>query len=113
MRPTTYYLLATLLDGPKYGYEIMSRAQELSTGRVLLAAGTLYAALDRLIREGLIEAVREETVNGRHRRYYALTDAGDAAVRTEAQRMADAARVVTRLTAGRPAPAPRPAVKPA
>jgi DNA-binding PadR family transcriptional regulator len=114
MREPTYFLLAALLDGPLHGYGIIKRAEELSHGRVHLAAGTLYAALDRLVGEGLIEAVREETINGRVRRYYALTDAGGSAVRAEADRMAQAASVVTRrMREPSAVPATRPAVKPA
>jgi DNA-binding PadR family transcriptional regulator len=112
MREPTYFLLATLLDGPLHGHGIIKRAQELSDGRVHLAAGTLYAALDRLSREGLIEAVHQETVNGRVRQYYALTDSGSAAVHAEAARMAQAARLVTARTAVRPgSAAARPAVR--
>jgi DNA-binding PadR family transcriptional regulator len=95
MREPTYFLLATLLDGPLHGHGIIKRAEEVSDGRVRLAAGTLYAALDRLDREGLVEAVHQETVNGRLRQYYALTEAGGIAVRAEAARMAKAARLVT------------------
>ena len=58
------------------------------------AAGTLYAALDRLAGEGLVETVRQETVNGRARRYYALTREGATALRAEARRMARAADLV-------------------
>jgi PadR family transcriptional regulator PadR len=112
MREPTYFLLATLLDGPLHGHGIIKRAEEMSSGRVRLAAGTLYAALDRLTREGLIEPVREETVNGRARQYYALTDSGDAAVHAEADRMTAAARLVTARRAGRSgSAATRPAVK--
>ncbi len=95
MREPTYFVLTSLLDGPLHGYAIVKRAEELSRGRVRLAAGTLYAALDRLTDEGLIVVDREETVNGRARRYYALTGDGEAALRAEAARMAAAARVVT------------------
>jgi PadR family transcriptional regulator, regulatory protein PadR len=94
MREPTYFLLTSLLDGPLHGYAIIRRTEELSEGRVRLAAGTLYAALDRLGGEGLIIPVREETVNGRARRYYALTEEGTAAVQAEAQRMMAAARIV-------------------
>lgn len=112
MREPTYFLLATLLDGPLHGHGIIKRAEDISGGRVRLAAGTLYAALDRLAREGLIEAVREETVNGRLRQYYALTDAGDVAVHAEAARMAEAASLVTSRTGGRAgAGVVRPAVR--
>jgi PadR family transcriptional regulator, regulatory protein PadR len=95
MREPTYFVLASLLDGPLHGYGIIKRAAELSGNRVKLATGTLYTALDRLTAEGFVRLVREEIVNGRARRSYALTDAGAAALHAEADRMAQAARVVT------------------
>ena len=95
MRGATYFVLASLLDGPLHGYGIMQRAAELSDGRVRLATGTLYTALDRLTAEEYVRPVREEIVNGRARRSYELTENGAAALRAEAMRMAAAARVVT------------------
>ncbi len=95
MREPTYFVLAGLLDGPLHGYGIIKRAAELSDGRVRLATGTLYTALDRLAAEGCVRLVSEEIVNGRARRTYGLTEAGAAALRAEADRMARAARVVT------------------
>jgi DNA-binding PadR family transcriptional regulator len=95
MRAQTYFILASLLDGPLHGYAVIARAEELSRGQVKLAAGTLYAAIDRLHDAGLITNVREEVVNGRARRYYGLTPSGDEAVRAEAARMVAAAQVVT------------------
>lgn len=95
MRDPTYYTLAALLDGPLHGYGIIKRVEELSVHRLRLTAGTLYTALDRLAAAGLVEAVREEVVSGRARRYYGLTGAGREAVEAEARRMEEAARVVT------------------
>jgi PadR family transcriptional regulator PadR len=95
MREQTYFILASLLDEPRHGYAITKRVEELSGGAVRLAAGTLYAAIDRLAREGLIRKVSEEIVNGRTRRQYGLTRDGEAAVRAEAARMVAAAAVVT------------------
>jgi PadR family transcriptional regulator PadR len=95
MREPTYFMLAALLGGPLHGYAIMQRAAELSGGRVRLATGTLYTALDRLTAEGHVRLVNEETVAGRVRRSYGLTEGGSAALRAEAQRMAEAARLVT------------------
>jgi PadR family transcriptional regulator PadR len=95
IREPTYFALAALMDGPLHGYAIIKRAEELSDGRVRMAAGTLYAALDRLSAEGLVRVLSEEVVNGRARRYYGLTDEGVAVLRAEAARMAQAARVVT------------------
>ena len=95
MGEPTYFVLVSLLDGPLHGYAIIQRAEDLSGGRIRLATGTLYTALDRLTTEGCIELVREEIVNGRARRSYGLTPAGAAALRAEAARMAQAARLVT------------------
>ena len=95
MREPTYFVLASLLGGPLHGYAIIKRAEELSGGRVRLATGTLYTALDRLTADGLVRLVSEETVGGRIRRTYGLTEGGATALRAEAQRMAEAARIVT------------------
>jgi PadR family transcriptional regulator, regulatory protein PadR len=95
MREPTYFVLASLLDGPLHGYAIIRRADELSGGRVRLATGTLYTALDRLAGEGYVELVREEIVNGRVRRSYGLTRPGAGALLAEAARMADAASLVS------------------
>jgi PadR family transcriptional regulator, regulatory protein PadR len=95
MREPTYFVLASLLDGPLHGYAIIQRTAELSYGRVRLATGTLYTALDRLTAEGYVELVREEIVNGRARRSYGLTRSGAGALRAEATWMAEAALLVT------------------
>ncbi len=100
MREPTYFVLAALLRGPLHGYAIMKRAEELSGGRVRLATGTLYTALDRLTAEGHVELVSEERVGGRVRRTYGLTESGSVALRAEAVRMAEAARLVTGGGAG-------------
>ena len=95
MRAPSYFVLAGLLDGPLHGYAIIKRVEKLSDHSVRLAAGTLYAILDRLTNAALIEVVNEEIVNGRARRYYALTPQGSDAVQAEAARLAAAAKVVT------------------
>jgi PadR family transcriptional regulator, regulatory protein PadR len=104
MREPTYYVLACLLDGPLHGYAIVQRAGEMSGGRVRLATGTLYTALDRLAAEGYVQLVSEEIVNGRARRSYGLTDSGAAALRAEAARMAEAAEIVTARLAAKTTP---------
>jgi len=96
LRPASYFVLASLLDGPLHGYAIAARASELSDGEVRLTAGTLYGALDRMAARGLVQVDREETVDGRLRRYYRLSDDGREAVVRVADRLAAAARVVQR-----------------
>ncbi|TYB44313.1 helix-turn-helix transcriptional regulator [Actinomadura chibensis] len=98
MSEAAYFVLAALLDGPVHGYGIIKRAEALSDGRVRLAVGTLYGALDRLAGDGLIVVDGEETVQGRPRRYYRLTEDGRSAVTREALRLQQAARVVTGRT---------------
>ena len=110
MRTPTYHILAALLDGPLHGYAIIARVAESSGAQVRLATGTLYAALDRLSDEAYIAVMDEQIVNGRARRSYGLTDSGMAALRAEATRMAEAARlVIDRI----PGSAAAGAVKPA
>jgi PadR family transcriptional regulator, regulatory protein PadR len=113
MREPTYFVLASLLRGPLHGYAIIKRAGQLSDGRVRLATGTLYTALDRLTADGHVELVSEERVAGRVRRTYGLTGDGAAALRAEAVRMAEAARIVTgpetKKVAGLPGRKPRTA----
>ena len=94
LRPASYFVLASLLDGPLHGYAIAGRARELSKGGVRLTAGTLYGALERMAVQGLVQMDREETVEGRLRRYWRLSDNGRDAVLSEADRLAAAARVV-------------------
>ena len=95
MREPTYYILAALLDGPMHGWAIIKHAAAASHGRVTLAVGTLYGALDRLADEGRVSVDREETAQARTRRYYRLTDPGRQALLAEAARLHHAARVVT------------------
>jgi len=92
MREPTFLILSALADGPKHGYAIIQDAAAQSEGRVLLQAGTLYAALDRLVVEGLVATTGEEVVGGRRRRYVGLTDEGAAALEREAHRQAATAK---------------------
>jgi DNA-binding PadR family transcriptional regulator len=95
-RTPSYFALATLIDGPLHGYAIVQRAAELSDGQVRLSTGTLYALLERAIDEGLVMAGKPYLEGGRKRRDYALTQAGRYELEVEAQRLARAARTVTR-----------------
>jgi DNA-binding PadR family transcriptional regulator len=100
MREPTFLVLAALADGRKHGYGLISEAATLSDGRVQLKVGTLYAALERLSAEGLVESAGEEVVDGRHRRYYKLTDHGAERLAVEAKRLESNARqALSRLKA--------------
>jgi PadR family transcriptional regulator PadR len=94
MRSTSFFVLASLLDSRRHGYGIVQHVRVVSEGQVTLTTGTLYGALDRLRRDGLIADDGDEVVDGRNRRYYRLTSAGARAVQEEAARMRRAADVV-------------------
>ena len=83
MREPTYLLLAALAGGPKHGYGLMQEVAALSGGRVRLGAGTLYGALERLAREGLVVQDGEQVVAGRLRRSYRLDPEGTTGLAKE------------------------------
>ncbi|MFG2101616.1 PadR family transcriptional regulator [Micromonospora echinaurantiaca] len=87
MREPTFLILTALAAGPRHGYGIIQEVAALSEQRVTLLPGTLYAALDRLSAQGLVAPDREETVDGRLRRYYRLTPDGVTALDAETARL--------------------------
>jgi DNA-binding PadR family transcriptional regulator len=72
-------LLAVLEPGPQHGYAVIESLRSGSDGALDLPTGTVYPALHRLERAGLI-ASDWQTVGGRRRRAYHLTPAGRAAL---------------------------------
>jgi DNA-binding PadR family transcriptional regulator len=92
----TFLILTALAAGAQHGYGIMTDVSQISSGRVQLRAGTLYAALDRLAAEKLIEIDREEVVDTRLRRYYRLTEPGAQRLAAEAERLHANASVASR-----------------
>lgn len=93
MREPTFLVLSALAGGPKHGYALIAETRSMSEGRVQLKAGTLYAALDRLRDEGLVENAGEDVIDGRLRRYFKLTDAGAVRLEAEAARLQANARM--------------------
>jgi PadR family transcriptional regulator len=87
MQEATFLILTALAAGSQHGYGIITDVESISGGRVRLRPGTLYAALERLRTDELIEVDGEETVDGRLRRYYRLTPAGKAQLTIEAERL--------------------------
>ncbi len=80
------YILVSLSGGPKHGYAIMTDVEAL-TGSPM-GPGTLYGALARLERRGLIEPL--EAVD--RRRPYRLTGLGETTVRAQLERLKGLAR---------------------
>jgi DNA-binding PadR family transcriptional regulator len=96
MREPTFLVLTALAGGPQHGYAVIEDIAGMTGGRVRLRAGTLYAALDRLRTEGLIEVDREEVVQSRLRRYYRLTGAGERSLTAETARLRAQATIAER-----------------
>jgi PadR family transcriptional regulator PadR len=89
-------LLAVLEPGPRHGYAIMEALRERSDGQIDLPNGTVYPALHRLERAGLIKA-SWSTAGGRRRRVYQLTPAGRRALDAERSSWRDFSATVTTL----------------
>jgi PadR family transcriptional regulator PadR len=89
-------LLATLTDGPLHGYAIKEALRNGSGGRFDLPTGTVYPALHRLERAGLITG-SWSVVDGRRRRTYRLTAAGQRKLTGERANWHEFARAVTTL----------------
>lgn len=70
-------IMISLAEGPKHGYAMIADIQEVAG--VKLGPGTLYAALNRLEQQGLIEPVASDD----RRRPYQLTAAGQAELRAQ------------------------------
>ena len=87
LREPTFLILTALAAGAQHGYGIMTDVAEISGGRVRLRPGSLYAALNRLAMEGLIEFDREEIVDARLRRYYRLTPSGGQRLAADVDRL--------------------------
>jgi PadR family transcriptional regulator, regulatory protein PadR len=97
-------LLATLAGGPRHGYAIKEALRAGSGGRFDLPTGTVYPALHRLERAGLVRG-SWSTVNGRRRRSYKLTAAGRRALSRERSAWQEFSTAVTALLGTTPWPA--------
>jgi len=99
LREPTFLILTALAAGAQHGYGIMTDVSQISGGRVRLRAGTLYAALNRLAAERLVEVDREEIVEARLRRYYRLTPHGAKRLAAEVERLRGTTAVAARRLA--------------
>ncbi|NOU91790.1 PadR family transcriptional regulator [Paenibacillus sp. LMG 31456] len=80
---TVYYILLALTE-PAHGYLIMQKVEELSGGQVRMAAGTLYGAIENLMKLKFIEPVRSEDSR---RKVYVITEKGMEILRLDLERM--------------------------
>lgn len=73
---TSTLLLAVIGEQDRHGYEIVRRVQQLSEGAFQWREGTVYPALHRLEKQGLIVGQWRNVASGRPRRVYAITPQG-------------------------------------
>ena len=69
-------LLCILAKQPMYGYQIIKELEKESRGYFKFKEGTLYPALHRLEKDGLVLGEWETLLSGRQRRYYHVTPKG-------------------------------------
>ncbi len=79
-------LLSLIGEQPMYGYKIIKELEARSRGYFKFKEGTLYPALHRLEKAGLIMSRWEMLPNGRRRRYYNITDKGCSRLMVEKSR---------------------------
>lgn len=79
-----YYILLSLMQ-PLHGYGIMQNVEQLSGGRLRLAAGTLYGAICSMLDKGWITAL-DGAANSR-KKEYVITEAGKSILQAEYERL--------------------------
>ncbi|MFS1515901.1 helix-turn-helix transcriptional regulator [Bacillus sp. SM2101] len=79
---TMHYILLALRE-PLHGYAVMQKIEEMSNGTVILAAGTLYGAIENLNKHGWIEPIKE---SGR-KKVYMITAEGSTILEMEQTRL--------------------------
>ena len=92
-----YYILLSLAS-PRHGYGIMQETERMSSGRVKLAAGTLYGALNGLLDRGWIRAV--PGAEDSRKTEYELLPAGKDALRGEIERLRELLRSAAETMGG-------------
>jgi DNA-binding PadR family transcriptional regulator len=89
LTPLSLGVLLALAEGPCHGYALLSELERQSNGRLKPGTGTLYAALQRMIDEGLLEEAKRPAGEDERRRYYAVTPFGRSVARAELKRLAE------------------------
>jgi DNA-binding PadR family transcriptional regulator len=101
LTPAVFALLLAMNEGQRHGYALVAEVAELTGGLIQLGPGTLYRSLQRMRVDNLIEELPDDPDadltdrRAERRRSYRITEAGRAAARGEARRLAvflDAAR---------------------
>ena len=79
-----FYILLSLME-PLHGYGIMQNVEQLSNGRLRLAAGTLYGAISSMLEKGWITALDGAAAS--RKKEYVITERGREVLRAEYARL--------------------------
>ena len=90
----TPLVLAILAEGESYGYAILKRVRDLSGGELEWTDGMVYPLLHRLRRLGYVTTEWRTPPEGRRRRYYSLTQDGQAALEEQKRQWATVTRAL-------------------
>lgn len=95
LTPLSFHILLALADADRHGYGIIKEVRERTDGEMSPGAGTLYAALQRMLDDGFIAETEDRPAVGddERRRYYRLTEVGRQVARAEALRLARLIRI--------------------
>lgn len=97
---TAVMVLRLLAEKPMYGYQIVKELQARSEGYFQLEQGTLYPALHRMEKDGLVESRWEVIEDGPSRKYYHITGTGRAELDKSARQWRDFSRNLLNLLDG-------------
>ena len=87
MTETGFYILLCL-QKPNHGYGITQEVEQLTNGRVVLGAGTLYGAIQTLVKKGWI-TIYSEDLDSRRKKEYIITSTGKAVFAEETKRLTE------------------------
>ena len=93
-------ILKTLTLGPRHGYAIASWLRDRSGEEIRVEDGSLYPALYRMERDGLLDAEWDTTESGRKAKVYRITDQGRRRLRVETREFAGFVKLVSPILLG-------------
>ena len=95
LTPAVFYILLSLANGEKHGYEIMKQVGQDTQGKVKMGNGTMYGSIKRLLNDKLIEAAGDQVdPDNERRKYYKLTGLGRKALNAEMQRYVETVSII-------------------
>ena len=105
LTPATFHILLSVAQGPAHGYRIKRVVEERTNGAVRLGAGTLYAGISRMVRDGLIEETEPPEDAGTPEpssrwRFYGITDVGSDVLKREIARLEADLRAARAVVSG-------------